>query len=188
MKYTYSDWHDKSGTIPVTWQVDDYESLPWYRYPDKDKGFTTKSNNYDIYGERLGCYIPKFEEAGKGIFVPKNVDKIFGPVLNYFDIDDSVYAFAKYTPGMILPWHQDNYPTYARNKSAAVEQIVRIMVFLHDPAPGHQLWIKDKFCTGQAGTWFSWQGATTHMAANLAETDRYVIQITGKAKRDPANV
>ena len=75
MKYTYSDWHDKSGTIPVTWQVDDYESLPWYRYPDKDKGFTTKSNNYDIYGERLGCYIPKFEEAGKGIFVPKNVEE-----------------------------------------------------------------------------------------------------------------
>ena len=120
--------------------------------------------------------------------MPKNVDKIFGPVLNYFDIDDSVYAFAKYTPGMILPWQQDNYPTYARNKSAAVEQIVRIMVFLHDPAPGHQLWIKDKFCTGQAGTWFSWQGATTHMAANLAETDRYVIQITGKAKRTPVNV
>ena len=100
-----------------------------------------------------------------------------------FNLDDSGYAFAKYTPGLILPWHKDNYPTYARNKKANVEEIVRIMVFLHDPAPGHQLWIEDRYCTGPAGTWFSWQGATKHMAANLGETDRYVIQITGKSPK-----
>ena len=100
-------------------------------------------------------------------------------VLNFFDLKDSVYAFAKYTPGLILPWHRDNYPTYARNKKADVDRIVRIMIFMHDPAPGHQLWIEDKFCTGPAGSWFSWQGATKHMAANLGETDRYVIQVTG---------
>ena len=92
---------------------------------------------------------------------------------------DFLYAFAKYTPGLILPWHKDNYPTYARNKKADVDRIVRIMVFLHDPAPGHQLWIEDKFCTGPIGSWFSWHGATKHMAANLGEIDRYVIQITG---------
>ena len=53
------------------------------------------------------------------------------------------------------------------------------MVFLHDPSPGHQLWIEDKFCNGPAGSWFSWKGPTKHMAANLGEVDRYVIQITG---------
>jgi len=188
MKYSFTEWNNRTGKFPVTWNTADYETLPWYRNPDRVKGFKTEGKNYEIYGDQLGCYIPKFEEVGKGIFVPKNVEKIFGRVLDYFDIDDSVYAFAKYTPGMILPWHRDNYPTYTRNKSAAVEQIVRIMVFLHDPAPGHQLWINNKFCTGPAGTWFSWQGSTKHMAANLGEVDRYVIQITGKAKRDPVNV
>ena len=104
---------------------------------------------------------------------------MFGYVLDYFDLQDSVYAFAKYTPGMILPWHRDNYPTYAKNKKAKVEDIVRVMIFLHDQSPGHQLWIEDKMCNGDSGSWFSWQGATKHMAANLGETDRYVIQITG---------
>jgi len=179
MKYSYSDWNKKQGTIPVHWRPKDYEQLPWYRNPDRNKGFATSEENYNIYGERVGCYIPKFEEAGKGIFIPDDVDKVFGYVLNYFDLNDSVYAFAKYTPGMILPWHKDNYPTYAKNKSAEVKRIVRIMIFLQDPLPGHQLWIEDKFCSGSKGSWFSWQGDTKHMAANLGESDRYVIQLTG---------
>ena len=179
MKYSYSDWNLRTGTIPVKWFRDDYEKLPWYRNPDRNKGFKTAEHNYNIYGDRVGCFIPKFEQAGKGIFIPEDVDQRFGYVLNHFELNDSVYAFAKYTPGMILPWHKDNYPTYARNKKADVDRIVRVMVFLHSPSPGHQLWIEDKFCTGPAGTWFSWQGATKHMAANLGEQDRYVIQITG---------
>ena len=100
-------------------------------------------------------------------------------MLSNFDLKELVYAFNKYPPGMILPWHKDNYPTYAKNKNATANDIVRIMVFLHDPAPGHQLWIEDKFCNGPAGSWFSWKGPTKHMAANLGEVDRYVIQLTG---------
>jgi hypothetical protein len=180
MKYSHSDWNHKHGTVPANWRPEHYESLPWYENPDKDQGFTTPKENYRIYKGRVGCLVPKFEQVGKGVFVPPEVDKIFGYVLSYFDIKDPVYAFAKYKPGLILPWHKDNYPTYARNKKAKVDDIVRIMIFLHDPAPGHQLWIEDEFCSGGAGSWFSWQGATKHMAANLGETDRYVIQITGQ--------
>ena len=180
MKYSHSDWNSKTGSIPVDWLPKYYEDLPWFENPDKRQGFSTPEHNYGIYKDRIGCLIPKFEQVGKGVFIPKEVDEIFGHVLDYFDLEDSVYAFAKYTPGLILPWHRDNYPTYARNKKANVDNIVRIMVFLHDPAPGHQLWIEDRYCTGPAGTWFSWQGSTKHMAANLGETDRYVIQITGK--------
>ena len=180
MMYSHSDWNHKQGTIPVHWNSKHYEDLPWYENPDNRQGFSTPEENYNIYKERVGCLIPKFEEVGKGVFIPDDVDAVFGYVLKYFDLQDSVYAFAKYTPGLRLPWHKDNYPTYARNKKAKVEEIVRIMVFLHDPAPGHQLWIEDKFCTGPVGSWFSWQGATKHMAANLGECSRYVIQITGK--------
>jgi hypothetical protein len=180
MSYRFNDWNRKQGTIPVRWQATDYESLPWFENPDKRQGFSTPEHNYGIYKDRIGCLIPKFEQVGKGVFIPEEVDAIFGHVLNHFDLEDSVYAFAKYTPGLILPWHRDKYPTYARNKKVEVKDIVRIMIFLHDPAPGHQLWIEDRYCTGPAGTWFSWQGSTKHMAANLGETDRYVIQITGK--------
>lgn len=180
MSYSFTDWNHKQGTIPIHWETNDYEQLPWYEHPDKNQGFTTPAENYKIYKERVGCLIPRFEEVGKGVFIPTEVDAIFGYVLSQFDLEDSVYAFAKYTPGLILPWHRDNYPTYARNKNARVEEIVRIMVFLHDPAPGHQLWVEDRYCTGPAGSWFSWQGATKHMAANLGESSRYVIQITGK--------
>jgi len=180
MMFSFSDWNNRQGSVPVKWQPSDYGLLPWVRNPDRNKGFATAEENYNIYGERVGCFIPKFEEAGKGIFIPEDVDKKFGHVLDYFDLKDSVYAFAKYTPGMILPWHKDNYPTYAKNKGAEVSEIVRIMIFLHDPFPGHQLWIEDRYCTGPAGSWFSWQGSTKHMAANLGETDRFVIQITGR--------
>ena len=180
MNYSYSDWNNKQGTVPVRWQAKDYVDLPWYENPDKRHGFTTAEENYDIYKERIGCLIPQFEEVGKGVFVPEHIDKIFGYLLDQFDLEDSVYAFAKYTPGLILPWHRDNYPTYAKNKKAKVDEIVRIMVFLHHPAPGHQLWIEDRYCTGPMGSWFSWQGPTKHMAANLGEVSRYVIQITGK--------
>ena len=82
MTYSYSDWNNKQGTIPVQWKTNNYEQLPWYRNPDRDKGFATAEKNYNIYGERVGCYIPQFEEAGKGIFIPDDVDKIFGYVVN----------------------------------------------------------------------------------------------------------
>ena len=67
MIYNFSDWNKRSGTIPVKWQNSDSESLPWYRNPDRNKGFATSEENYNIYGERVGCYIPKFEEAGLSI-------------------------------------------------------------------------------------------------------------------------
>tara|TARA_A100001015_G_C14937714_1_gene691176 strand:+ start:899 stop:1447 length:549 start_codon:yes stop_codon:yes gene_type:complete len=182
MKYKFDNWNHKTGSIPVRWESSHYESFQWYRNTDPN-GLSTTKKNYDIYGDRFGCYAPIFEEMSKGVFIPPDVDKIFGYVLNFFDLQDSVYAFVKYKPGMILPWHKDNYPTYAKNKKAKVENVVRIMLFLHDPFPGQQLWVEDKYCTGPAGTWFSWQGATKHMAANLAEENRYVIQITGKNKK-----
>ena len=95
MKYSYSDWNHRQGTIPVDWLPEHYVNLPWYENPDKDQGFTTPGQNYTIYKERIGCLIPKFEHVGKGIFVPDKVDKVFGYVLGYFDLNDPVYAFAR---------------------------------------------------------------------------------------------
>ena len=84
MMYSHSDWNHKQGTLPVQWKPKDYESLPWYENPDKDQGFTTSKENYDIYKERVGCLIPSFEQVGKGVFIPDDVDAVFGYVLSQF--------------------------------------------------------------------------------------------------------
>ena len=170
MKYSYHDWHNKTGTVPVKWNRQDYESLSWSLHPRP--GYTTTKENFDIYGDRIGCYTTKFNQVGKDFSIPKEVDAVFGYVLDHFDLRESVYNFTKYTPGMLLPWHRDDYPTYSKNKKAKLEELVRIVIFLHDPAPGHQLWIEDRLCTGPSGTWFAWEGSTEHMAANLGNEDR----------------
>jgi len=172
MKYSFSDWNNKQGTIPIFWKPQNYMDAGWYRHPDRTHGFSTESDNYKIYGDNIGVYIPADDK----------LDPIFEKAFEFFDLDELVFSLSKYRPGMILPWHRDNYPTYSRNKGIVEpEGIVRIMVFLEDAAPGHQLWIEDRFCTGKAGSWFAWQGRAKHMAANIGETDRYVLQITGLA-------
>lgn len=171
MKYSYSDWNTKKGDIPVFWSKEHYIDSEWYEHPDKIHGFSTKNDNYKIYGNNIGVYIPK------------KLNPIFEKTLDFFDLDKSVYNLSMYKPGMILPWHYDNYPTYSKNKQIKnLETIVRIMVLLHDSEPGHQLWIEDKFCAGAAGSWFSWQGQIEHMAANLGKVNRYILQITGIVK------
>ena len=92
MSYTYSDWNNKTGTIPVKWSPDHYESLPWYENPDKRQGFSTAEENYSIYKERIGCLIPKFEEVGKGVFIPDDIDAVFGYIMSYFDLADFTFA------------------------------------------------------------------------------------------------
>jgi hypothetical protein len=168
MKYAYSDWNQRHGTIPIFWKPEHYIDAGWYRHPDKTHGFSTEDANYKIYGDNLGVYIPE------------KLDPIFEKAFNFFDLNELVFSLSMYKTGMILPWHKDNYPTYSKNKKVAdPETVVRIMVFLEDAQPGHQLWIEDKMCSGKAGSWFSWQGRAKHMAANLGEQNRYVLQITG---------
>jgi ribosomal protein L21E len=55
-------------------------------------------------------------------------------------------------------------------------------MFLHDQIPGQQLWIEDKMYQGKAGFWVAWQGDCVHMAANLSDEERYVLQFTGIAE------
>jgi len=171
MKYSFSDWNHKSGTIPVFWKPEHYINAGWYRHPDKTHGFSTNDLNYQIYGDNLGVYIPE------------TLDPIFEKAFDFFDLDELVFSLSMYRPGMILPWHQDNYPTYSKNKKLnSPDKVVRVMVFLANSEPGHQLWIENKLCYGPAGSWFSWEGRTKHMAANLGEVDRYALQITGIKK------
>ena len=171
--------------MPVTWDSDDYVEMPWVPLPPlpdgrSNEGFTTNTRSYEIYAERISAWTPEWQQSGQGADVPTDVAATFGGVLSWFHLDSMIYSFGKYTPGQILPWHRDNYPTYMRRHGVKyVSKIVRVIVLLHDSQPGQQLWVGDDMCRGPAGSWFSWQGRQTHMAANLSETDRYMMQITG---------
>lgn len=172
MKYKFQSWHKQKGTIPVLWTDADYTvKTTWRSHGNKYKGFTVSSEMLEIYNNNIG------------VLIPESVLPIFDQVIEFFDLNNLVCDLSKYTPGMILPWHTDDYPTYSKNMGVTdIADIVRVIVFLHDSQPGHQLWIEDRFCSGRAGSWFSWEGKTKHMAANLGETDRYVIQLTGTKK------
>lgn len=182
----HEQWNLRSGRVPVTWAESDYTDIDWISLPplrdaETNKGFRAHEGAYSIYGDRISGWTPSFQQAGVGTQMPLALSRVFDPVRDLFRLDRMIYTFGRYTPGQILPWHEDLYPTYRRRNGVSdPSRVVRVIVFLHDPAPGHQLWIEDKYCSGPAGTWFSWQGSTRHMAANLGETDRYVIQITGK--------
>lgn len=173
----FKNWNDQQGIIDTQWKSTDYETLQFTKrehdYAENGMGFVTEKTNFSIYGKNISVFV------GNSFEMPDVLQKITA----LFDLDEIVSNVNMYNPGMILPWHQDSYVTYANNKKLKkIDGIVRVIVFLHDSLPGQQLWIGDRFCFGKAGSWFSWQGSQIHMAANLSMTDRYVLQITGILK------
>ena len=110
----------------------------------------------------------------------ENLPAKFYDAVKDLGLNKVVVAVNKLTPGQILPYHTDKYKTYKeRNGITEQDEIVRIIVFLHEQKAGHQLWIEDKVCVGPAGSYFGWEKGVEHMAANLGSEDRYILQVTG---------
>ena len=154
------------GQIPVTWTEADYKNLTWVSNKVHEEKFnaTVDTQNYDV-----GVYMC-FE----------NLPTKFYDAVKDLGLNKVVVAVNKLTPGKILPYHTDKYKSYKeRNGITEQDEIIRIIVFLHEQKAGHQLWIQDKICTGPAGSYFGWGKDVEHMAANLGNEDRYILQITG---------
>jgi hypothetical protein len=157
------------GNIPVTWTEKDYQTLTWYSNQYPVEKFTA---TVDISAYNVGVSMCN-----------ENLPQVFYNVLKNFKLDKPVVAVNKLEPGQILPYHTDKYIAYKqRNNVSETDHIVRIIVFLHDQKAGHQLWINDKICLGNAGSFFGWEKDTVHMAANLGNDTRYILQITGVHK------
>jgi hypothetical protein len=168
-KFCFSDWNNKAGKIDVFWQPEDYFNSGWCRHQGRLGGFSASDEILSTYGDLVG------------VMIPDKVNDKFQSFRDFFELKDMIIDLSMYLPGMLLPWHHDTFPTYmSRRNLQDPGDIVRIIVFLHDSAPGHQLWIGDNFCSGAAGSWFSWQAHQLHMAANLGQQNRYVAQITGR--------
>ncbi len=99
----------------------------------------------------------------------------------FFRVKNPLFAIQKMLPGMILPYHTDQYAYFLKtNPTLAISDVCRIIVFLEDWAPGHISQVaNDSHIKWRAGDWFFWTGTTPHMAANLGHIDRYTLQITG---------
>ena len=153
------------GKIEKTWTTSDLMELN-FRQGDPGKTFS-KENIVQ----------------STGAFICNDLPEKFISVAQQFGLQDVVVAVQKMEVGQVLPWHTDGYLTFIKNKQVQDKsRIVRIIVFLADSEPGHQLWIGNKLCTGDAGSYFGWEYDTEHMAANLGKQDRYTLQITGVKK------
>ena len=155
-----------SGKIDVTWTEEDYINLPWFTNEAHEEKFnaTVDTSTYDVGVDM--CF--------------ENLPDVFQNIKDSFNLFKPVIAVNRLQPGKILPFHRDLFKTYKlRNNISSEEKITRIIVFLHKPKAGHQLWIEDEICIGDAGSYFGWEQDTVHMAANLGSEIRYILQITG---------
>jgi len=154
------------GNIEVTWIEEDYIKLSWQANSTHEEKFnaTVDTSKYDVGVDM--CF--------------ENLPDVFHKVRDSFNLVKPVIAVNRLQPGKILPFHKDLFKTYIkRNDIAPDDKITRIIVFLHKPKAGHQLWIEDEICIGDAGSYFGWEQDTVHMAANLGGEMRYILQITG---------
>jgi hypothetical protein len=97
------------------------------------------------------------------------------------NMQNKVYAVHEMLPGTLLPLHRDKYSFYKKkNNIEDSNKIIRIILFLQDKEPGHILEI-DNYSVSNwlAGDWISWIGTDLHLAANLGNSNRYTLQITG---------
>ena len=120
-------------------------------------------------------------------------DKYTGELVDFKNLPDWVMPIAestgmsmigaslyKMTPGCILPLHRDTYQLYKDFHKITHTRIRRIVVFLEDWQSGHYLEVNGNALTDwKAGDWAGWNYDCEHLAANLGNTDRYTMQITG---------
>lgn len=166
-----------SGYISLAGIEGFHQELNYQLHPDPLTGFNfVDPLDRDRYTtDQLNVYISRdIDDVTKQFFV-----KQFEWILT-----DPAFSIQKLAPGMLLPMHTDQYGFYRQsNNVTEIDDIVRIIVFLEPWQNGHISEINQTSnFNWHAGSWYGWRGATPHMAANLGQTDRYTLQITGISK------
>ena len=98
-----------------------------------------------------------------------------------FPLQHFSWSVYRMTPGCTLPEHQDTYAFFKRRyKLSSETPIVRVIVFLEDWQSGHYLEMnKHPVFKWRQGDWVCWGNQFPHLAANVGQTDRYTLQLTG---------
>jgi len=168
---------------PVVMQLD-----PWWHPHHRDLDYRHEPFNSpdDVRKwHRLGFTQQRFtgEHYDMRREEPDWIDR-FRQVIPMQHFSWSVYRMR---PGDVLPNHGDTYAAFRRIYQVPESQpISRYIVFLENWQSGHYFELAGVPVLGyQAGCVVRWQDAAPHLAANVGETMRYTLQLTGL--ESPAN-
>lgn len=150
----------------------DYTHEPFNNVQDQDRwrnlGFTQQRFTGDLYDMRRQepSWIKRFRDT--------------------FSMRNFSWAIYRMRPGDVLPNHSDTYVTFRKIYKLRDDAIIRrYVVFLEDWLSGHYFEIDGVPVTAwRQGTFVSWHNDTFHLAANMGETDRYTVQLTGVIDND----
>ena len=160
------------GSTFRNWWGDQHRNLQYIHEPFNDEKSVNKWRALGYTQERFtgNMYDMRFDE-------PEWI-KPFRDIFKWDHLGWSVYQMP---PGIILPNHQDTYARFRKiHNITDAETIMRAVVFLEDWQSGHYLEINGKSITDwRAGDYIAWSNDTPHLAANMGETDRYTLQMTG---------
>ena len=152
-------WHQYKNLNYINEPFNDADSLThWYNLGFRQSKFTG-----DMYDMR----------QPEPIWMPS--------IKEQFNWNHFSWALYKMSPGCTLPVHSDTYVKFREIYSISNPlNIYRAIVFLENWQSGHYFEIDCKpYLNWQAGDCVWWQYDVPHIAANIGETDRYTLQITG---------
>jgi UDPglucose 6-dehydrogenase len=100
---------------------------------------------------------------------------------NTFKWKNFSWQLYRMMPGTILPSHKDTYAKFRQiNGIVDPNTIWRAVVFLENWQSGHYFEIDStNLSYWKKGDYVVWQNSVGHIAANIGETPRYTLQITG---------
>lgn len=154
------------------WSEDDYKNLDYQNSAFNDAmtlrywktiGYEEKTFTGDLYG------------------MPKDMPEWVSKFQDIFQWQHFSWQLYKMQPGRVLPAHCDTYQKFKEvNGISDSSKIWRAVVFLESWQSGHYFEIDNRnLGFWKKGDYVVWQNQARHIAANVGETDRYTLQITG---------
>ena len=169
-------WYTQDFVEPW-WTPEDYTNFAYEHVPFNDPaqqaeweswGFDQARYTGELYG--MPNPEPSFLKGFKEAFAWKHFS----------------WQLYRMMPGTTLPCHADTYKKF--REVYGVEDpntIWRAVVFLEDWQSGHYFEIDGKNLSyWKKGDFVVWQNAVKHLAANIGQTPRYTMQITGVIDND----
>jgi hypothetical protein len=103
------------------------------------------------------------------------------PFQKIFPFERFTWGCCRMPPGSVLPAHKATYDRFKLiHGLETTHNVVRTTVFMEDWSSGHYLEMNGQPFTGwRAGDWVSWRDDFLYLAANIGQTDKYTLQLTG---------
>ena len=160
----------RTQRVNVFW--DGHRDLPYVNEPFNDPDSLSRWRHLGYTQEKFTGDMYDMRQPEPSWMQP------FRDIFNWKHFSWSLYRMG---PGTVLPMHQDLYVRFReiyQIKNAG--DIVRAIVFLEDWQSGHYFEIDNHpVVSWSAGDTVIWHNDVPHLAANMGQTDRYTLQITG---------